>query len=297
MTHKPLLALVLILTLSACSTTPKAKHIVWIGLDGWGSYSVEKAEMPTTKQLMAEGSYTVKKRTVLPSSSSVNWASMFMGAGPELHGWQDCCSEAVQLEPRTVNENGLFPNIFNLYRKADPNAEIGVIYDWDGIKFISDTLSLSYFAQGPDYEVEPHALTEMAVNYIKEKKPNLFVVVYDNPDYVGHMIGHDTPEYYETMTRLDTYVAEIIQATKDAGIYDDTIFVVTSDHGGIGTGHGSISMQEMETPFIIAGKGIKKGYCFDDISMMQFDCASVLAEILGIEEPEIWISRSMPVFE
>ena len=54
----------------------KAKHVVLIGLDGWGAYSVEKAEMPTVKKLMAEGSYTLKKRSVLPSSSAVNWASM-----------------------------------------------------------------------------------------------------------------------------------------------------------------------------------------------------------------------------
>ena len=61
---------------------------------------------------------------------------------------------------------------------------------------------------------------------------------------------------------------------------DETIFVITADHGGINKGHGGKTMQEMETPFIIAGKNVKKGYCFDDISMMQFDCASTLAKII-----------------
>ena len=42
----------------------KAKHVVLIGLDGWGAYSVEKAEMPNVKKLMAEGAYTLKKRSV-----------------------------------------------------------------------------------------------------------------------------------------------------------------------------------------------------------------------------------------
>jgi predicted AlkP superfamily phosphohydrolase/phosphomutase len=37
--------------------------------------------------MMENGSYTLKMRSVLPSSSAVNWASMFMGAGPELHGY------------------------------------------------------------------------------------------------------------------------------------------------------------------------------------------------------------------
>ena len=66
----------------------KAKHVVFIGLDGWGAYSLPKADMPNVKKLMEDGSYTLKKRSALPSSSAINWASMFMGAGPELHGYR-----------------------------------------------------------------------------------------------------------------------------------------------------------------------------------------------------------------
>ena len=44
----------------------RAKHVVFIGLDGWGAYSMEKANMPTVKQLMKDGSYTLEKRSVLP---------------------------------------------------------------------------------------------------------------------------------------------------------------------------------------------------------------------------------------
>ena len=46
---------------------------------------------------------------------------------------------------------------------------------------------------------------------------------------------------------------------------DDTIFILTSDHGGIDKGHGGKTMREMETAFIISGKNIKKGA----LSMMQ----------------------------
>ena len=42
-------------------------------------------------------------------------------------------------------------------------------------------------------------------------------------------------------------VQETIQAVKDAGLLDDTIFILTSDHGGIDKGHGGKTMQEMET--------------------------------------------------
>ena len=84
--------LMAVVAFTSCGQAPEAKkqiaeHVIYIGLDGWGSYSVDKADMPNTKALMAEGCYTLEKRAVLPSSSGVNWASMFMGACPELHGY------------------------------------------------------------------------------------------------------------------------------------------------------------------------------------------------------------------
>lgn len=38
----------------------KAKHVVFIGLDGWGAYSLPKADMPNVKKLMEDGAYTEK---------------------------------------------------------------------------------------------------------------------------------------------------------------------------------------------------------------------------------------------
>lgn len=220
-----------------------------------------------------------------------------MGAGPEIHGYTEWGSKTPELPSRELNKHGIFPTVFQLLRDAQPDAEIGCLYDWDGIKYLVDTLSMSYHAQGPDYNKQPTALCEMAVKYITEKKPTLALIVFDNPDHVGHADGHDTPAYYANIKELDTYIGRIVDAVKKAGMYDDTIFIITADHGGINKGHGGKTMQEMETPFIIAGKNIKKGYCFDDISMMQFDCASTVAEIFNLKQPQVWIGRPMPVFK
>ncbi len=274
----------------------KAEHVIFIGLDGWGSYSVEKAEMPNVKKLMAQGSYTLKKRTVLPSASAVNWASMWMGAGPELHGYTDWGSKKPDLPSRELNENGIFPNVFNLLRKTSPKAEIGVMYEWEGIKYLVDTLSLNVYFKASN-KVDNKPLRNMAVNYIKDKKPTLAAFIFDSPDDVGHGAGHDTQEYYDKLTILDGYVGDIVNAVKEAGIYDNTIFIVTSDHGGINKGHGGKTMMEMETPFIVAGKNIRQGGEFQE-SMMQFDIAPTIAEIFALPVPQVWIGRSMnQIFE
>ena len=295
--------LVAIVAFSSCGQASKdtkkqiAKHVIYIGLDGWGSYSVEKADMPNVKALMAEGCWTLQKRAVLPSSSAVNWATMFMGACPELHGYTTWGSKTPEIPSRVIYKNNIFPTMFQLLRDAQPEAEIGCLYEWDGIKYLVDTLATSYHAQTPKGKEYTDEMCRMSVNYIKEKKPVLGAFIWDNPDHVGHAAGHDTPEYYANLKELDGYIGEVIQATKDAGIYEDCIFIVTSDHGGINKGHGDKSMQEVETPFIIAGKGVKKGGEIQE-SMMQFDCAPTVLHIFGLEGPQVWTGRPMTqVFE
>lgn len=284
--------LMAVFTAFGYAAKPKAKHVVYIGMDGWGAYSVPKADMPVVKSLMENGCYTLEKRTVLPSSSALNWASMFMGVGPELHGYTTWGSRTPELPSRVIVKHNIFPTIFQIYRDAAPNAEMGVLYEWEGIKYLVDTLSVNYHAQAPDYEKYPTALCEMSEKYIKEKKPALVAICFDNPDHVGHQIGHDTPEYYAKLKELDGYVGRIVEAVKSVGMMDDTVFILTSDHGGINKGHGGKTMLEMQTPFIISGKNIKKGGEFHD-SMMQYDVASTIAYILGVEQPQVWVGRPM----
>ncbi len=269
----------------------KADHVIFIGFDSWGSYGVDKENMPNVRKLKSEGSYTLQKRTVLPSASALNWASMFMGAGPELHGYTEWGSQIPELPSRVLNQNGTFPNIFQLIRDAVPDAEIGMLSEWEGIKYIADTLALSQYSKAPT-DNGNIGLRDLAVKYIKEKKPTFTGIIFDSPDDIGHGAGHDTPEYYEKMEELDGYIGDFIQATKEAGIYENTIFIITSDHGGVNKGHGGKTMMEMETPFVIAGKGIKAGGEFKE-SMMQYDVAPTIAEIFNLKGPQVWVGRSM----
>lgn len=134
-----------------------------------------------------------------------------------------------------------------------------------------------------------------AEDYIVSKRPNLVAVVFDQPDHVGHSVGHDTPDYYRELERLDGFVARIVTAVEKAGMTNETIFIVTSDHGGIKKGHGGKTMREMETPFIIAGKNVKKGGEFDE-SMVQYDVAATMAHILRLKQPQVWTGRAFKQF-
>jgi arylsulfatase A-like enzyme len=54
---------------------------------------------------------------------------------------------------------------------------------------------------------------------------------------------------------------------------------------------------EMDTPFIVAGKNIRKAGDLNQY-MMQYDTAHTLAEMFGLEIPEVWRGKSLSqIFE
>ncbi|MGN6508721.1 MAG: alkaline phosphatase [Chitinophaga sp.] len=269
------------------------RHVVLIGVDGFGAYAFEKTAVPNLRALMARGSSSLHARSVLPSTSAANWASLTMGAGPELHGFTTWGSKSPDLPSRVLDEYGMFPSIFSLLRKNRPKSEIGVIYEWDGIGYLVPKAAVNK-DQNCDGD---KALTTAVTSYIRTAKPDLLFVHLHDVDSVGHKVGHATPEYFAAVERTDTYIGQIIESLRQAGILDETLIMMTADHGGVNKGHGGKTMLEMEIPWIIAGPGIRKNFTITE-SIMTFDTAATLAAAMGLTPPQVWIGRPVQsVFE
>lgn len=278
---------------------PKAKHVIMIGIDGWASKSMARADMPTVKTMMAEGCWTLQKRSVLPSASAINWASNMMGAGTESHGYTKWNSEKPDFPSSVVNSHGIFPTIFSILKEQRPTAKTAAQFDWIGIKYVIDTLAVDdvMFSYRGGYGLDscqdcgsPFDYTRRATDYIKAEKPTLFFLYYGGLDMQGHEKGWYTDDYYAFETVLDQCIAQVVQAVKDAGIYDNTVFVITADHGGTGKHHGGATLDEMLSPFIVCGKGIRRGFEITD-AMMQYDVPATVAYILGLTPPQAWVGR------
>jgi len=282
--------LILLLFLFALSQevvfSQKIKHVILIGSDGFGAYAFENAKVPNLRAMMQEGSWSLQARSVLPSSSAANWASMVMGAGPELHGYTTWGSKKPDMPARVLDEYGMFPSVYALLRKEKPDSEIGVIYEWDGIGYLFPKAAVNH-DQNPDGDI---AIANAASQYIKEKKPNFLFVHLHDVDSVGHKVGHATPEYYAAIERTDTHIGTILRSIEEAGIAKSTVVLFTSDHGGVNKGHGLISMNEMQIPWIIKGPGIQKNKELSE-SIMTFDTAATIADLLKLNTPQVWIGR------
>ena len=266
----------------------RTEHLIIIGVDALSPNGVINADTPVMDELMNNGSYTLNARGVLPTSSSTNWASMVSGAGPEQHG---ITSNGWERDEHTLpavvqGEEGIFPTIFNVARKQRPELEMGAIYTWSGFGRLIERSLLDYDSN----EKSDELTVEKAINYIKKKTPNFLFIHLDEVDHVGHSLGHKTSHFYDAVAHIDQQIGKIIQSTKEAGIYDKTTFIISADHGGIGYGHGGETLDEIEIPFIIFGKGIKKNYLIRN-QVYIYDNAATAALLLGLNQPQAWIGR------
>ena len=267
-------------------------HVVVVGVDGLSPDGVLKATTPTLDDLMDQGAHSFKARAVLPTSSSPNWASMINGAGPEQHGiisnaWRP---DDFSIEPTVSGVGPIFASIFDLISESDPEAVSASIYDWGGFGrlYNREAVSIDIDADGPQ------AAADSAIEVIMERKPVFTFVHLDHVDAAGHRDGHGSPSYYASVEKADSLIGAIVAGLEAAGILNATTIIVSSDHGGVGTGHGGESMAEVEIPWIISGPSVPAGIQIES-PIDTYDTASTVAYLLGLSQPNGWIGR--PVLE
>lgn len=272
-----------------CQAYTKQKdlpHILIIGVDGLGAHGLSMAKTPYIDDLIKNGAYSFRARTVMPSVSGPAWSSIITGATVERHGIgnNSWTVESKELEPVFVSKFNMFPTIFGEIREHYPKAIIGAIYQWKGFgNFIEKGVCDLSIAASPE-----DTTVSKACKYITEKKPNLTFLHLDLVDHAGHHGGYRSEEYVDAIEKTDNLIGNIIDELKKAGLYDKMVIFIVSDHGGFGTKHGGSSPDEMNVPFIIYGKGVKKGYEINH-PVFNYDLAPTIAWLFGFKLNE-WVT-------
>lgn len=94
--------------------------------------------------------------------------------------------------------------------------------------------------------------------------------------------------YFANVSYFDSNVGKVIQALKEADLYDDTVVIVTSDHGDM-LGEGGLwykmSWRERSArvPLVVAGPGIRQQTWADPCSLI--DLLPTMRNIAGDAEP------------
>jgi len=286
-----ILAISVILIFTGCCNNfqPKnIKHVVIIGVDGMSVAGVAESNTPNFDEFMKTGAWSMHARNVIPTVSSPNWEAMLTGSdvaqtGVTSNNWR---FNNFSLPPVVTTENGRYPDIFYAIKNSNPAFTTAAVYHWSGFGNLFDHDFVDF-----DYDcTDENATTRKVTDVIKNDNPNFLFIQLDHVDHAGHTFGHMTPKYFDAIELADKLAGDIVAASKEAGTYENTMFLVVADHGGKGFGHGDETVAGNEVPFILFGSGIKKGYEIP-AAVNLVDVAATAAFALHVERPQVWLGR------
>ncbi|MDA0724094.1 MAG: sulfatase, partial [Verrucomicrobia bacterium] len=109
-----------------------------------------------------------------------------------------------------------------------------------------------------------------------------------------HDVREDLADYLGEIAAFDTGLGILIEELKKAGEYDNTIIVVSGDHGAPGFPHGKCNLYDFGTRvcLAIAGPGVKDGRVVHDFVGLP-DLAPTFLEAGKVDVPKGMSARSL----
>ncbi|MGI6176766.1 MAG: alkaline phosphatase family protein [Christensenellales bacterium] len=224
-------------------------------------------EMPNFKLLMERGSQVETLRTIYPTVTYPAHASMITGTYPNKHGvinneklvigelssdwhWFRDANKAETLFDAAKKAGLTTAGVFWPVTGNDPSIDYLIAEYWSQGK--GDTPREAFRRAGTSEELltsvvdkhlpqlvertHPEAdifIMRCACDIIEKYRPHLLCIHPAHVDDFRHKTGLFNDKVSQGLTLADEWMGWIIEATKRAGIFEETNFVVMSDHGQI----------------------------------------------------------------
>jgi predicted AlkP superfamily pyrophosphatase or phosphodiesterase len=249
---------------------PADRIVVLISVDGLAQYYFDdpKADMPTIRQLAAEGARADKMKCSMPTVTWPNHTTLVTGVHPAKHGvignnyFDRTKGEPVPLIPDPLfNKEEIVksPTIYDV-AKAGGMKTAAIIWpasrgaktlDWTVPDVFSDALFQGHASPGlidefkaagiPADKQEEWCKTgkgedrdrmyvQMLNHVIRTHRPNVVLLHLVEVDHVEHAKGPQTPEAYAAVKFADDRVREVWDELKKSFPGKATL-IVASDHG------------------------------------------------------------------
>ena len=255
------------------------KYVVVIGVDGAGAYFAN-ANTPNLDKIFANGALTYNCLTSNPTISAQCWGSLLHGVTPNLHGLTNDIAAAG-----AYPNDSSYPSFFRVIRENNENAVLASFAGWNPINVGIVEDGIGVYKKGG---MSDSALTAEILAYLAQNNPNAMFIQFDEADAAGHSSGYGTATQLAKIAEIDAYIGQIYDSYMQKGILNETLFIVTSDHGGNGTNHGGLTDAEKYVMFAATGKTVVSGTIGD---MEIRDTAAIVLHALGYEQPEKWSAR------
>lgn len=264
---------------------PKTRKLLYVGVDGCRFDSIQKAKTPNLDRLMENGSYTGQCRILgeryqkNDTISGPGWSTIYTGVWADKHG---------------VNDNSFagknysrYPHMFARFRREYPSARLASFVTWAPIHdhIVSNADVSRKFERDKNYPAADIDCKEAVVQELRDNDPTMVAFYIGQVDETGHKFGfHPTvPEYIAAIERADGLVGDALNAihARPTRPNENWLVIVTSDHGGKGTGHGNghHDPDVLNSFLIVSGESAKRGELQSPVELV--DAARTAMEFLG----------------
>ena len=259
---------------------PVAKRVLILSMDGLRPDAISLSPMPNLLALMKTGAYSLTAQTIFPSVTLPSHTSMLTGLCPAKHGvdWNDYLPERGYAKGVGLFDIAHAAGIMTvMFVGKEKLRQITVPASTDIFRYINDR----------DTVIADDLVQEFPDNF------GLMFVHFATIDAMGHAYGWMTPQYISVAQHADIALGTILKALDDHGLRQETLVIVTADHGGHDQTHGSLMPVDMTIPWVISGPGVHPGQLTTRIQTT--DTAATAAWALGLPRPAEW--DGWPVFE
>lgn len=280
--------------LSSYVLQAQPKQVVMLAIDGLSVDGFKQAKTPSLDALIAAGVLSLDTRCVMPSFTMPNWTSHLTAAGPEQHG---VTSNSWTLQNQNfpameIDAEGYYPSIFKLLKETDSRIVTGFFYNWKELLYPFNQKYLDKIVFGEEEEY-PRVIQEAADFIVAHKQDDFFVFLYDvHVDNTGHRKMWLSPEYIAALEDLDAKLGKFLTQLKEAKMYENIHFLITSDHGGHPKNqHGGQTIDEMYVPWGIVGPTVRKAAGFKEPNVNS-NTGAVIAKLFRCQQlPKSWIGK------
>lgn len=255
------------------------QRVVIIGIDGAG-HNFNKSNTPHIMEIFKDYAYTEEALSANPTISAQSWGSLLTGVIPTIHQFTNT---SIREKQNQIYQQ--YPSIFMKTRQYYPEAELASFCNWEPI---NHGIVESHIDVYKEHSSNDDDLAEKIIYYLEEKDPKLLFVQFDSVDEAGHEYGYQSEEYFAALKNLDFNINAIFNKLEKLQRLENTLFIVTTDHGGLNQSHGGYSDYEKYIFFGARNKNILKTDNLQNLYIR--DIPSIVAHHLGFEADSAWDS-------
>ncbi len=265
-------------------TSIAIKYVVIISIDGLRPDALDLVDTPTLDGLRAKGAYSAKAKTVTPTATLIAHASMLGGMIPDKHGiyWNLYSPELGKIKG---------PTAFSVAHKAGLNTAIVA----GKIKLEQIYLPHPAGLFNADFTNDGQ-IKDKAISLIQDPAglPTILFIHLPDVDNTGHKAGWMSTDQLNIIHQADTYVGDIVAALDGAGYLENTLLIITADHGGHDKTHLILPPlpEDSTIPWLAVGPGIPAGVILPP-PINIYDTAATTLDALQLPIPKEWDGKSI----